>query len=174
MPFMSGVHQGGHGRQTRSSENGQALVELALILPFLLLLIFGVLDLGKALGYKNDQTNLADVGARLAVVSAGTACKPCTPGQTIDQYIVGTAPAALQSGGSSPATVTFTFPNFDPSLPGNKGYCTGDPVKVTVTSTYRFLKFLFGSNVTHPITTSATMRMESDYPPGAATRFTTT
>ena len=45
-------------------ESGAALVEFALVLPLLLLLLFGLLDFGKAFNYWIDETHLANAGAR--------------------------------------------------------------------------------------------------------------
>jgi Flp pilus assembly protein TadG len=173
-----------HERRHLLGEAGQSLIEFALILPILLVLILGVVDLGKALGYKNDQTNLANTAARLAVVSSGTNCVPCTsPTQRIDQYVMSTAPNEIRNGTGSitaPATMTFTFPNMtSPPNPAHPGYCTGDPVKVTVTSHYKFLNFLVGHGglpgLGINITSSATMRMETNYSTTALTpRFTAT
>jgi len=181
IPLMSPVSLNRrHGRERLRGERGQTLLEFALILPLLLILIFGVIDLGKALGYKNDETNIANQAARIAVVSSGTNCQPCStsPVQDIAGYVLSTAPNELKNGtGSitSPATVTFTFPNLTPT----SGYCKGDPVKVTVNAHYSFLSFLIGQNALpagFDITSSATMRMETDYnvaaPIPAPTGFT--
>ena len=35
-------------------------MEFALVLPFLLLIIFAMVDMGKAISYWNDQTHLAN------------------------------------------------------------------------------------------------------------------
>ena len=51
------------------SEAGVALVEFALVLPLLLLLLFGMLDFGKAFNYWIDETHLANEGARWAGVN---------------------------------------------------------------------------------------------------------
>jgi hypothetical protein len=179
IPLMSPVSLNRrHGRERLRGERGQTLLEFALILPLLLILIFGVIDLGKALGYKNDETNIANQAARLAVVSSGTACQPCSGGQNIASYVLSTAPNELKNGtGSitSPATVTFSFPN----LTATTGYCKGDPVKVKVDAHYSFLSFLIGQNALpagFDISSSATMRMETDYnvaaPIPAPTGFT--
>src|SRR6478752_3169405 len=56
----------------RDREEGQALVEyallFALIAPILFLLVFGIVEFGRALNYYNDLTQLAGQGARAAVV----------------------------------------------------------------------------------------------------------
>ena len=73
IPLMSPIRLNRrHGRERLREERGQTFLEFALVLPLLLILIFGVIDLGKALGYKNDETNIANQAARLAVVSGGT------------------------------------------------------------------------------------------------------
>ncbi|QEM68883.1 pilus assembly protein [Geobacter sp. FeAm09] len=51
------------------SSRGQALVELALLLPILLLLIFGVIEFGRAFYMKNTLTNAVRHAARKAAVN---------------------------------------------------------------------------------------------------------
>jgi Flp pilus assembly protein TadG len=58
-----------HGRT--ADERGQALVELALILPVLLLLIIGMMEFARAWNAKQVITDAAREGARLAVVQDG-------------------------------------------------------------------------------------------------------
>ena len=48
---------------------GAALVELALVLPLLLMVLLGMLDFGKAFNEWISQTHLASEGARLAAVN---------------------------------------------------------------------------------------------------------
>jgi hypothetical protein len=50
-------------------ERGTALVELALVLPLLLVLILGMVEFGRAFTAWIDETHLANMGARLAAVS---------------------------------------------------------------------------------------------------------
>ena len=49
-------------------ERGQNLVELALVLPFLLFLIFGVIDFARAYNYKDQTTQVANETARWFIV----------------------------------------------------------------------------------------------------------
>jgi Flp pilus assembly protein TadG len=51
------------------NQKGQALVEFALILPLLLLLLFGVFEFGRAMFIKNTLNNAARAAARVAVVT---------------------------------------------------------------------------------------------------------
>src|SRR6266576_5840996 len=81
-----------------ADERGQALIEFALILPLVLLLLFGMIDFGKAFNYWNDETHLANEAARQAVVNR---CPSCTSGQTINDWISTEADSAeLQKAGT--------------------------------------------------------------------------
>jgi Flp pilus assembly protein TadG len=53
----------------RCNQRGTALVEFALIAPLLFLLIFGIVDFGRALDYYNQLTQLSGQGARAASVN---------------------------------------------------------------------------------------------------------
>lgn len=69
-------------RGVRRDQRGQALVEFALIAPLLFVLIFGVIDFGRALDYYNQLTQLAGQGARAAAVNRnpdGTATSSASP-----------------------------------------------------------------------------------------------
>lgn len=50
-------------RNLAQLESGSALIELALILPLLLLLFMGIVDLGRAFYYSNAVARAAEVGA---------------------------------------------------------------------------------------------------------------
>ena len=56
-------------RTFAAGERGTAVVEFAIIAPLLFLLVFGLIDFGRALNYYNDLTQLAGQGARAAAVS---------------------------------------------------------------------------------------------------------
>src|SRR5215208_5182515 len=92
-------------------ESGVAVVEFALVVPVLLVILFGMLDLGKAFNYWIDETQLASSGARWAAVNRN----PGSTG-TLQQYIRSQADTReLTSGGttsvSEPAQICITFPN---------------------------------------------------------------
>jgi Flp pilus assembly protein TadG len=57
----------------QSSRRGQTLVEFAIILPLLLLIIFGVIDLGRAFYTSVVLSNAAREGARFAALNYGDA-----------------------------------------------------------------------------------------------------
>ncbi|WP_051292914.1 TadE/TadG family type IV pilus assembly protein [Citrifermentans bremense] len=54
----------------QSDQKGQAMVELALLLPLLLLIVFGITEFGRAFYIKNALTNAAREGARRASVTS--------------------------------------------------------------------------------------------------------
>ncbi len=53
----------------RRNEQGTAVVEFALVALPLCLIVFGILDFGRALNYYNDLTQIAGQGARAAAVN---------------------------------------------------------------------------------------------------------
>ena len=136
-------------------ERGAALVEFALILPVLALLLFGMLDFGKAFNYWIDETHLANEGARWAVVNKN----PASSG-SLQNYIRQQATSnELRNGGTSsvsnPVQVCIEFPNGTSNV--------GDPVRVELTTTYRWLGVLAARmSVTQTtIKGSSTMRLEA-------------
>ena len=50
-------------------DSGTALVEFALLAPLLLVILFGVLEFGRAFNYWQDTTHLANEAARYAAVN---------------------------------------------------------------------------------------------------------
>jgi Flp pilus assembly pilin Flp len=151
IPFVSYL------RRLRRDESGVALVEFALVLPLLLVLLFGMLDFGRAFNYWIDSTHLANEGARWAVVNKN----PGTTG-TLQQYIQGQADTAeLRDGGTAavpdPMQVCVSFPNGGLST-------VGEPVKVTATVKYHWLPFLgdhLGGALGTTVTGSSIMRIEA-------------
>jgi hypothetical protein len=145
-------------------ERGVALVEFALVLPFLLVIVFGMVDVGKAISYWNDETHLANEAARYAAVNA---CTPCG-GQKLEDWIKTQAESneLKNGGGSIPGgmLVKIRFPDYNDATP-NKGHCAGDSVKVITQADYKWLNFLVlkGLPLSSTITGSSTMRLEKDY-----------
>src|ERR671932_212438 len=96
-------------------ERGAALVELALVLPVLLILLLGTIDFGKALNYWIDETHLANEGARWAAVDKNPGAGG---GRSLQQYIrdqVNTAELHGDAAGTQQsahaAQVCISFPN---------------------------------------------------------------
>ena len=79
---MSGIGlRRGRGRRSR----GQSLVEFALVLPIFLLMLFGLVDLGRYVYLNSTVSQAAREGARLAAVEAS--------------WVGSTAPRCDQPGG---------------------------------------------------------------------------
>jgi Flp pilus assembly protein TadG len=126
-----------------SNQRGTAVVEFAIVAFPLFLIIFGILDFGRALNYYNDMTQLAGQGARAAAVN-----------QNID---------------GTPADLTFqaklAAENDSPELKNKVQVCiqsvpgsVGSPV--TVTAKYRFHFNAIVASV--PITLSSTQTERSE------------
>jgi Flp pilus assembly protein TadG len=147
-----------------NDERGQALPEFALVLPVLILVLFGVVDFGRGFNYWNDATHISAEGARYAVVNRTP--DPNNASSLQVQLLNQADSAELRSGGSStlptPAQVCVSFPNGTSKI--------GDPVKVTMTFTYHWLPVLDkasklidktkGFTATTTFTTSSIMRIE--------------
>ena len=56
----------------KEKESGQAIIEFALVLPFLLLLLCGIIDFGWILSCQNELTNAAGETARYAAIYANS------------------------------------------------------------------------------------------------------
>jgi Flp pilus assembly protein TadG len=116
--------------------DGQALVEFTLVLPALMLVLFGMVELGRGFNYWNDATHISAEGARFAVVNR----KPDPAGSaTLQAQLLSQLDTAdLRSGGSgalpTPAQVCVDFPNGTSNV--------GDPVRVTVRFTYHWMPLL--------------------------------
>jgi Flp pilus assembly protein TadG len=152
-------------------EEGTALVELALVLPLLLVLMLGMLDFGKAFNSWIDETHLANQGARLASVGYSVnGCTNANPNVCLTQYIQqGADFGELKSGSTSltQAKVCISYPT-NPST--NTFGNVGDPVRVSVQSTYHWLDYLVNEKVTAlstPFAGEATMRLERQAASGA-------
>ena len=56
-------------KRQKKNERGQAIVEFALVLPLLLILLFGVIDFGRALQTYITINNASREGARLGAIN---------------------------------------------------------------------------------------------------------
>ncbi len=63
----------GRKKGSYKNESGQAMVELAIALPILLLLVFGIMDFGWLFYNKMGVENASREGARYAIVNADSA-----------------------------------------------------------------------------------------------------
>jgi Flp pilus assembly protein TadG len=131
------------------SESGQTAVEFGLIVPFMVFLIWALVDFGKGVNYWLDANHLANQAARAAAVLGNQA----PPSGNLCTYIQQQAETTELRNGTgsvtSPLKVTIA--------PGGSGQI-GDPVTATVTAPYKWISFIGGTTLN--ITASATMRLE--------------
>lgn len=138
-------------------ESGQALVELAFVIPLVMLFLFGIIDFGLALNQQNQDTNIANVAVREAAVVGTTSSVKC--GSTTETTLG--AWASCESGLMGGPTVTVCVADVAGTSPSST-YATGDPVKVEVTSSFNWIKLISGkvNNLSSTIGSNATMRVE--------------
>jgi Flp pilus assembly protein TadG len=71
------------------SDRGAAAVEMAIVLPLLLLVVFGIIDYGRLLNERILVTSAAREGARLAAVNAGVTAGELSGEDVKDQVKAG-------------------------------------------------------------------------------------
>ena len=125
------------GRSRAGSQEGAALVEFALVVPILLILVFGIIDFG--LYFYNDLqlTQVARDAARYASVG-------------------NVAEASASIGNATLVSTTITGQTIDPASPGNEA-------SVVLTATYTALTPLPGLvGIGNTLTINATARMRRE------------
>ena len=73
----------------RAGQQSQALIEFALISPVLLLLVFGIIDIGRAIFYYDTLTHAAREGARAAVSASNPLPTNSTVLNAVMQQFIG-------------------------------------------------------------------------------------
>jgi Flp pilus assembly protein TadG len=73
----------------RKRQESQALIEFALVSPVLLLLVFGIIDIGRAVFYYDTLNHAAREGARTAVRASSTLPTNADVLNTVTQQMVG-------------------------------------------------------------------------------------
>ena len=164
-------------RSASADQRGVALIEFALVLPMILLILLGMIDVGKAVNYWNDETHLANEAARSAAVN-----KRIVPTELINETVKNEADSAeLRNGGtgsvSSPGVqICIWFPNNTNSADDPvRDHAIGDPVQVIVHAQYNWLAYLVGKGlpVHSDLSASSTMRLEQTYRANGSDAFTT-
>ena len=97
-------------------ERGSVAVEFALLLPILLLLVFGIIDFGRAISYQITLTQAAREGARVASLGYSTsavttraqsAAYPLSPVPTVT--VTSACPTGAGTGVDAVVKLTYTF-----------------------------------------------------------------
>jgi Flp pilus assembly protein TadG len=172
-------------------ESGQAVAELALVIPLLLVMVLAIVDFGRAVNYWNSENHVANLGARYAAVGNWPTCGggtqttlaayvKCQAGDVTNNNL--SAGSTTNNGNGIPtggATVCIS------AVGATAGSATsiGMPVTVKVSSGYNWIPFLgtflgasssssWTSSVTTSITGSATMRLEQPLAQNVITQTT--
>ena len=130
---------------TRLNERGASAVEFALLLPVLMLVLFGTIEFGMVMYSREVLTNASREGARAGIVQQ-------TPKPTVGQ-IQGVVTNYLTNTGINPANVTVTVTGAGGVFPNN----------LTVSASYPYQFFapgilMLGNTIT--LTAQTVMRHE--------------
>ena len=152
-------------KRAASRDTGQGMVELALVLPVLVLIMVGIMDLGRAVFAYNTIANAARQGARVAAVNQLPDVTDCDETRPIeDPYephwsIRGCAIAAAAALGISSANVVVSYAAPpDTSLSCSPTLHVGCIAAITVTYDYS-ISTPFVNWIIQPFTMSQTSNM---------------
>jgi Flp pilus assembly protein TadG len=84
-------------------EQGQSLVEFAIVLPFVTTILLGIVVFGIAFSNSLSLTNAANMGAQVLAISRGQTLDPCN---TTAQAVYQAAPGLAQSSLNFTITIT--------------------------------------------------------------------
>jgi Flp pilus assembly protein TadG len=116
-----------HGR--RGSDQGAAAVEFALVLPLLLMLVFGIIDFGRMLTAKEQLAQAARAAAQAQLVggSPDQAARDVFTAGTVNVNIVARCPINPSSSATVKVRVDYRF-EFVTPIAVLAGFVGGDPV----------------------------------------------
>jgi Flp pilus assembly protein TadG len=100
-----------HRRARRTSEQGTVAIEFVLVAPILLVLVFGMVEFGRAYNAKVELTAAVREGARALALGSDdpvTATTDAAPGLDPTTLVVTTSSTPCTAG--DPATVTASYP----------------------------------------------------------------
>lgn len=142
---------------SQKKQRGVAAVEFALVAPILLLIVFGIVELGIGLYDKAVITNAAREGARAGIVLKS----PSKPTATDIQNVVlnYTSSYLITFGTKNDPLVT------EPNKQTNGGVGGGFGVPLTVSVSYVYTGLMLGpmlSALTGPITLTSTTTMNNE------------
>jgi TadE-like protein len=143
-----------HARIDCTAQNGQAMVELALVLPILLLVLFGITQFGLALNSANNETQVANEVARYATVNQD-------PSTT--KKLAAWGKSQIDSHALSGQEVCIKFPNGSSSI--------GEPVEVIVKGKISWLPIDLKGVTNVSVEGKADMRIET--PPTSSAIYET-
>ena len=94
----------------RNSQHGQAVVEFSIILPIIMFLVLGMVEMGFAINHNSSIVTATRQGARVGAALVDGGNRKGTAGVTqasknVDPQIIGAAEGVLISPGSPVATI---------------------------------------------------------------------
>ena len=145
-------------------EHGAVAVEFAIILPVLMLLVFGIVDFGHGWYMKQIIINASREGARYGTRYTGSLPSALNP--SISNYVLNTSAQNNNLGGVGLKSV---LPEANPEVPTptGTGYTSitppGQPLSVTVRATKNWWvvnKFIPGMESSTILSSTTTMAVE--------------
>ena len=131
------------------SEDGTSVVEMAFVLPLLLLLVFAIGDFGIAYTRWNSLTNAVREGARVGVVFRA----PCNAGAVTTEIQNTVSSFAASAGLDGPSIVTTV---------ANVCAGTGTPLTITATAPYNYIAMAALAGLAPSINLSARTVMRNE------------
>lgn len=133
------THRARRGRGARANDRGATAVEFALLLPILLLMVFGIIDFGRALNAQITLTQAARTGARLAALgqpNVVSATQAAATGLSPVNVTVTACPANANQTTAASVTASYSFSFITPvgaiaGFFGGKGF--GGPITLSAT-----------------------------------------
>ena len=164
------TRQGSEGKSILRTQHGAAAVELAILLPFLVVLVFGIIEVGLLLYNQQVITNASREGARAAII--GDCDHRLTDdeiGQIVTDYCIDPNDTTkkrlitFNTTNDPPSTIVAPSPSACTPSPGGSGLTVGNDVTVTATYNYTFLvPSLLGFGPTKQIRAKTVMTMMSE------------
>lgn len=129
--------------ELRSTQKGQAIVEMALVMPLLIMLLFGIVEFGRVLNTYMVVTNLSREGARIGAVGGSDTAiidfvksSAAASGFETSLISISPSPSSISKrarGSSVMVTVSYPVDIFAPVI----GTIIGDPYVVQSQTTMR-------------------------------------
>lgn len=124
------------------NERGTAMVEMAIVLPLIILFFLGMIDFGRAIFLYNNLTNAAREGARFGASQVGSslpsasAIQDTTRARIVSFSGAAVDPTATITASPTPSTITVSIANysFDPITP----LPMVSTLKLNVTAVFRY------------------------------------
>ena len=129
---------------SRSNRYGAAAVEAALVLPILIIVSFGSIDVAQYINLAQLVSNSSRVGARVASRENTTTVKEVE--DAIVDYLADTLAHVPEETLQSAITVEVKDQRQDKAIPGGKltSISSGDPISVEVNFNFSSVRWLAG------------------------------